>query len=171
VTAISPFASNNYLSAADFRQQDQLSDVSPGRMASTDEVALSSALDDIDRSLNTPRTLDQANDAGPHSPDELRSNINDLIAGEVKSGKLTGDQAANLQSLFNDAFESSPADLPSSNDQFGDAISSTESDASMVLQDFLKMAIDAQGSPSRYNSAGSSGATSSPAARLLNYTV
>lgn len=171
MTAISPFASSNYLSATDFRQQDQLSDVSSGRMASTDEVALSSALDDIDRSLNAPRTLDQANDAGPLSPDELRSNINDLIAGEVKSGKLTGDQATNLQSLFDNAFESSPADLPSSGDQFDDAISSTESDASMVLQDFLKMAVDAQGSQSRYNSAGSSGATSSPAARLLNYTV
>ena len=49
MTAISPFASNNYLSATDFRQQDQLSDVSSGKMSSTDEVALSSALDDIDR--------------------------------------------------------------------------------------------------------------------------
>jgi hypothetical protein len=54
-------------------------------------------LDDIDRSLvGSFITFN----AGPLSPDDAWSRINELIAADVETGKLTGDQAADLYDLF-----------------------------------------------------------------------
>src|SRR6202040_3947512 len=71
--------------------------------SSGDQGALSSALADIDSSLQTSRASDQAGGTKP-SPDGLKSKIDDLIAGEVSSGKLTSAQATELQGVFKAAF-------------------------------------------------------------------
>jgi hypothetical protein len=68
---------------------------------------LSAALTDIDFAMQASRASDQASGTRP-SPDQLKSKIDDLIAGEVSSGKLTSDQAAELQGIFKAAFANGP---------------------------------------------------------------
>src|SRR6476620_2258547 len=71
--------------------------------------ALSSALSDIDSSLQAGRASDQASGTRP-APGDLKSKIDDLINGEVSSGKLTSDQATELQGVFKTAFANGPGD-------------------------------------------------------------
>lgn len=82
--------------------QDELaSEVKAGTISSSDQSALSSALDDIDSAMKSSKPS-----AGSRpSPDEMKSKINDLIAGEVSSGKLTSDQAEELKTVFSNAFK------------------------------------------------------------------
>jgi hypothetical protein len=80
--------------------QDQLqAEVNSGAISSSDQSALSSALTDINASL-------QNGAAGGTSapPGDLKSKIDGLIANEVSSGKLTSDQASELQGVFKAAF-------------------------------------------------------------------
>lgn len=178
MAAILPLTSESYPLAQSIRQPNQLFGLREREISSADEVALSSALDDIGRSLNAAGTDGQPNNAGALSPNHLRSKISDLISDEVKNGKLTDDQATSLQSMFDDAFEGGPTDPSFSDgndeDPFGKVDFSTDSsaanDTSALLQDFLNLAAD-QESQSNYDSAGSSSAKSSPGALLLNYTA
>src|SRR5213078_1687703 len=82
-------------------------EVTSGAIATSDQDALSSALTDIDSSLQSSRASDQASGTRP-SPSDLKSKIDDLIAGEVSSGKLTSDQATELQGVFKAAFANGP---------------------------------------------------------------
>jgi hypothetical protein len=84
-----------------------LSEVNSGAISSSDKDALSAALTDIDSAMQASRASDQASGTRP-SPDELKSKIDDLIAGEVSSGKLTSDQATELQGIFKAAFANGP---------------------------------------------------------------
>jgi hypothetical protein len=77
-------------------QKELASEVAAGTISSTDQTALSSALDDIDSSLKSERSSG-AGQSRPPSPDEMKSKIDDLIAGEVSDGKLTSDQAEELK--------------------------------------------------------------------------
>ena len=79
----------------------------PARSSSSDKDALSAALTDIDSAMQASRASDQASGTRP-SPDELKSKIDDLIAGEVSSGKLTSDQATELQGIFKAGFANGP---------------------------------------------------------------
>jgi len=88
-------------------QNELLSEVNSGAISSSDKDALASALTDIDSSLQSSRASDQASGTRP-SPDDLKSKIDDLIAGEVSSGKLTSDQATELQGVFKAAFANGP---------------------------------------------------------------
>ena len=67
--------------------QDQLqAEVNSGAISSSDQSALSSALTDINASLQNGAAGDQA--GGTNSPPgDLKSKINDLISNEVSSGK------------------------------------------------------------------------------------
>jgi hypothetical protein len=136
-------------------QNELLSEVSSGTVSSSDETALSSALDDIDSSLKA----DASSNSGPPSPADMKSKIDDLISAEVKNGKLTSDQADELKNLFAKAMPHGPggpggpggpsgpegsADA-SSGDQTRDTKSaSSDSSTSTLLQDFLKLIQDAQ---------------------------
>jgi hypothetical protein len=92
-----------YLSPLDRLQNELQSEVSSGAISSTDQSALSTALDDIDQSLKADRSSgSQA--SGPPSPDQIKSKINDLINGEVQNGTLTSAQATELQNVFANAF-------------------------------------------------------------------
>jgi hypothetical protein len=72
---------------------------------------LSAALTDIDSAMQASRASDQTSGTRP-SPDQLKSKIDDLIAGEVSSGKLTSDRAAELQGIFKAAFANGPGGPP-----------------------------------------------------------
>jgi len=103
MTSITAASSNNYLSPLQQLQAELQSEVNSGAITTSDQAALSSALKDIGSSL-------QSNGAGASAsganlpPGDLKSKIDDLIAGEVTSGKLTSAQATELQGVFKAAF-------------------------------------------------------------------
>jgi hypothetical protein len=103
MTSIATAGAAGYLSPRDRLQNELLSEVSSGSISSSDQSALSSALDDIDQSLKADRTSD-SQASGPPSPDQMKSKIDDLINGEVQNGKLTSAQATELQNVFSNAF-------------------------------------------------------------------
>src|SRR5882724_866542 len=88
MTSISAASASSYQSPLQRLQDELQSEVSSGAVSSSDQDALSSALTDIDSSLQSSRASDQASGTKPSSGD-LKSKIDDLIAGEVSSGKLT----------------------------------------------------------------------------------
>ena len=103
MTSIAATGAAGYLSPRDRLQNELQSEVSSGAISSTDQSALSTALDDIDQSLKADRASgSQA--SGPPSPDQIKSKISDLINGEVQNGKLTSAQATELQNVFANAF-------------------------------------------------------------------
>src|SRR5580704_5601113 len=84
--------------------QDQLqAEVNSGAISSSDQGALSSALNDINSSLQSNPPAAPASGTSS-SPADLKSKIDSLIANEVSSGKLTSDQATELQGVFKAAF-------------------------------------------------------------------
>src|SRR5258708_39243370 len=103
MTSISAISSSNYQSPLQKLQDELQAEIKSGTISSSDQDALSSALTDIDSSLQSSRASDSAGGTRP-SPGDLKSKIDDLIAGEGSSGKLTSDQATELQGVFNAAF-------------------------------------------------------------------
>ena len=103
MTAISATSGNSYQSPLQQLQAQLQAEVNSGAVSSSDQDALSSALTDINSSLQSGGSSASAGGTKP-SPADLQSKINDLIAGEVSSGKLTGDQATELQGIFKAAF-------------------------------------------------------------------
>jgi hypothetical protein len=107
MTSISAASAQSYQSPLQKLQDELLSEVNSGAISSTDKDALASALTDIDASMQSSRASDQASGTRP-SPSDLKSKIDDLINGEVSSGKLTSDQATELQGVFKAAFANGP---------------------------------------------------------------
>jgi len=98
MTSISATSSTSYLSPLQ-KLQDQLqAEVTSGTISSSDQNALSSALTDINSSLQSSGTGNQTGTSA--SPGDLKSKIDNLIAGEVSGGKLTSAQATELQGVF-----------------------------------------------------------------------
>ena len=107
MTSISAASANTYQSPLQKLQAGLQSEVTSGAISSSDQNALSSALTEIDSSLQKSRTSDQASGTKPSSGD-LKSKIDDLINSEVSSGKLTSAQATELQGVFKTAFANGP---------------------------------------------------------------
>src|SRR5258707_6855201 len=103
MTSISAASAQSYQSPLQKLQNELLSEVNSGVIGSSDKDALSSALSDIDSSLQSSR----ASGTRP-SPVHLKSKIEDLINGEVSSGKLTSDQATEWQGVFKAGFANGP---------------------------------------------------------------
>ena len=99
MTSISAAGTNPYQSPLQKLQDELQSEVNSGAVSSSDQDALSSALSDIDSSLQAGRASDQASGTRP-VPGDLKSKIDDLMNGEVSSGKLTSDQATERQGVF-----------------------------------------------------------------------
>ncbi len=155
MTSISAASVNTYQSPLQKLQNELLSEVNSGAISSSDKDALAAALTDINSSLQSSRASDQASGTRP-SPDDLKSRIDDLIAGEVSSGKLTSDQATELQGVFKAAFANGPGGAggpggpggpggaggppPGGPPPSGDASSSddTSSSSSTSIDDILK---------------------------------
>jgi hypothetical protein len=198
MTSISALSSTSYQSPLQKLQDELQSEVNSGAISSSDQSALSSALNDIDSSLQSGQA-DASSGSTNSSPGDLKSKIDSLIANEVSSGKLTSDQATELQGVFKQAFAQGPgaAGAPGGADGAGgaghahhghgghggppptdssssttDGTSSTSS-ASDILQQFLQALQSSQSaaSPSSYSATGASdpGSSSSFSALLINY--
>jgi hypothetical protein len=192
MTSISATSSNAYLSPLQKLQDELQAEVNSGAISSSDQGALSSALTDIDSSLQS-RSADASASGANSSPGDLKSKIDGLIANEVSSGKLTSDQATELQGVFKAAFANGadgtsgpgsasgahhghhghhrgppPADGSSATDG-----TSSSSSANNILQQFLQSLQDSlsASSSSSYSATGASDPGSSPSfqALLINY--
>ena len=193
MTSISAISSSNYQSPLQKLQDELQAEINSGTIGSSDQDALSSALTDIDSSLQSSRASDSAGGTRP-SPGDLKSKIDDLIAGEVSSGKLTSDQATELQGVFKAAFANGPGGQggpggaggahgghggppPAGGASSSDSASSSSgaSSADDILQQFLQSlqeSLSASSSTS-YSATGSSStasnASSSFSALLIDY--
>jgi hypothetical protein len=198
-------ASQQLFSPQKMLQNELTSEVKAGTISSADQSALSSALDDIDKAMQSSKPS-----AGSRpSPDEMKSKINDLIAGEVSSGKLTSDQADELKNVFSNAFKGGPggaggpppgaggaggaggskssedtdpadsngdgtvsaieqAAYDAANPASSDSASSSDSDVTKLLQNFLDSLKESQSKNSTYGGTGSSLA-SKLEALIVNY--
>jgi hypothetical protein len=174
MTSISAASAGNYQSPLQKLQQELQSEVSDGTISSSDQSALTTALQDIDNSLQQSRSSDQSSGTRP-SRDGLKSKIDDLISTEVSNGTLTSDQATELKGVFQSAFAKGPRGAggpppgpPPSDDGSSDSSSSTDSTSSSstesstakILEQFLQALQQSQSSSSS-SSYGASGTTSS----------
>jgi hypothetical protein len=160
-------------------QNELQSEVSSGAVSANDQDALSAALDDIDSTLRSQRP--QPGSARP-SPDEMKSKIDDLIAGEVQNGKLTSDQAEELKNVFAKAFSHGPGGAggphggpggpggPGAPGGTGDASASSDSSDQLnqILSDFLKSIQQSLSKSSTYDASGDTGSVSI-SALVMNY--
>jgi hypothetical protein len=190
MTSISAASTNSYQSPLQKLQDELLSEVNSGAISSSDKDALSTALTDIDSAMQASRASDQASGTRP-SPDQLKSKIDDLIAGEVSSGKLTSDQATELQGVFKAAFANGPGGAggpggpggaggppPGGPPPSGDASSSDDtSSSSTSIDDILKQFLQSlqeslsASSSTSYGATGttSSSSSASSSALLIDY--
>ena len=193
MTSISAASINTYQSPLQKLQDELLSEVNSGAISSSDKDALSAALTDIDSAMQASRASDQASGTRP-SPGELKSKIDDLIAGEVSSGKLTSEQATELQGIFKAAFANGPGGAggsggpggaggpppggpggppPSDGASSSDDTSSTSSSVEDILKQFLESLQESlsASSSSSYGATGtaSSGKSVSFSALLIDY--
>ena len=107
MTSISAASAQSYQSPLQKLQNELLSEVNSGVISSSDKDVLSAALTDIDSAMQSSRASDQASGTRP-SPEEMKSKIDDLISSQVSSGKLTSEQATELQGVFKAAFANGP---------------------------------------------------------------
>jgi len=167
-------------SPLDLLQNELSSEVSAGTISASDQSALSTALDSIDASLKSEHGAGQSSGARP-SHDDIKSKITDLINAQVQNGTLTGDQATELQNVFQNAFANGPGGRggPDSGaggpggpggpgspggpdgDPDGDgssttssSTSSTASDISKLLNDFLDSLQNSTNQPNSYDGTG-----------------
>ena len=191
MTSISAASTNTYQSPLQKLQDELQSEVNSGAISSSDKDALSAALTDIDSAMQASRASDQAGGTRP-APGELKSKIDDLIAGEVSSGKLTSDQATELQGIFKAAFANGPGGSrgaggaggpppgggpggppPSDEASSSDDTSSTSTSVDDILKQFLESLQEqmSASSSSSYSATGtaSSGKSVSFSALLIDY--
>jgi hypothetical protein len=191
MTSISAASIHSFQSPLQRLQDEPQSEVKSGAISSSDQDALAAALTDIDTAIQAGRTSDEASGTRP-SPGDLKSKIDDLINGEVSSGKLTSDQATELQGIFKAAFAHGPggaggpggpggAGGPPPGPPPSDGVSSTDSSDSSsgtssindILQQFLKaLRQSLSESSTSYGSTGNastSGSSGSFTALLIDY--
>lgn len=195
MTSISAISANTYQSPLQRLQDELQSEVSAGTISSSDQTALSSALTDIDAAMQASRSTDQSSGTRP-SPEDLKSKIDSLIAGEVSSGKLTSDQATELQGVFKSAFANGPGGAggpggpggaggpppgpPPSDGASGSSTTSTSSSGSSsssdstysaddLLKEFLQLLQNSLSSSTSYSATGTSDSSSSLSALLIDY--
>jgi hypothetical protein len=178
MTSISAASAQTYQSPLQKLQDELLSEVKSGAIKSSDQDALSAAL--IDSAMQASR----GSGTRP-SPDGLKSKIDDLIASEVSSGKLTSDQATELQGIFKAAFANGPggAGGPPPGGRGGpppaDGASSTDDSSSSTtsIDDILKQFLQSlqeslsTSSSTSYGATGTSSSSSSASfsALLIDY--
>ncbi|WP_426528261.1 hypothetical protein [Bradyrhizobium sp. McL0615] len=184
MTSISAASAQTYQSPLQKLQDELQSEVNSGAISSSDKDALSAALTDIDSAMQASRASDQASGTRPSHAD-LKSKIDDLISGEVSSGKLTSDQATELQGVFKAAFAKGPGGAggphgaggppPGGPPPSGDASSSddTSSSSSTSIDDILKQFLQSlqeslsASSSTSYGAAGTTSSSSNSFSALL----
>ncbi|GEO99018.1 hypothetical protein [Methylobacterium haplocladii] len=168
------------------------SQVSAGKISSTDETALDSAVESIDSALSSGSGRSSA--SAKLGPSDMKSRIDDLISQQVGSGTLTSDQAETLKQVFAQGSEGHggkgghgevgrsggpppgppPADDTAPSDPFADPSTSasgstTGQSAGDILASFMKQLQSAQNQPSGYGANATSGGSRSASALLLNF--
>jgi hypothetical protein len=169
--SISAASARTYQSPLQKLQDELLSEVKSGAIKSSDKDALASALTDIDSAMQASRASGQASGTRP-SPADMKSKIDELIAGEVSSGKLTSDQATELQGIFKAAFANGPGGTggpggargaggppPADDASSSDDSSSSSTSIDDVLKQFLQ-SLQESLSASSSTSYGATGTTS-----------
>jgi hypothetical protein len=190
MTSISAASAQTYQSPLQKLQDELLSEVKSGTISSSDKDALSAALTDIDSSMQSSRASDQASGTRP-SPSDLKSKIDDLINGEVSSGKLTSDQATELQGIFKAAFANGPGGAggghggpggpggaggpppgppPSDGASSSDDSSSSTTSADDILKQFLQ-SLQEQLSASSSTSYGATGSSSTSSSSSSSFSA
>jgi len=160
-------------------QTELSSEVSADTISASDQSALSTALDSIDASLKSEHGAGQSSGARP-SHDDIKSKITDLINAQVQNGTLTGDQATELQKVFQNAFANGPGgpggpgsgaggpggpggpagpggpggDPDGDGSSMSSSTSSTASDISKLLNDFLDSLQNSTNQPNSYDGTG-----------------
>src|ERR1700761_5266125 len=115
MTSISAASSGSYQSPLQLLQAELQSEVNSGAVSSSDQSALSSALTDINSALQGGGANSSSGSGSPPAnPGDIKSKIDGLIANEVSSGKLTSQQATELQGVFQNAFAGGPNSASSS---------------------------------------------------------
>lgn len=145
-------------SPRDRLQSELQSAIQSGEIASTDESALSTALDTIDSTLRAERASGGRRTAPP-SPDEMKEKIGGLIDAQVEAGTLTEEQASALEEVFADAFAKGPGGPPPPPSEEGTGtggVSATGSTGTDQLADLLKQLQQALKSGTDYGADGSS---------------
>src|SRR3954451_11744639 len=172
MTSISA-SSRNGFSPLDLLKQELPKEVSAGKVGATDQTTLSSALDDIDSALKggSSGTSASKGSSTPPSHAEMQSKIDDLIQGEVDSGKLSSDQAGELKNVFASAFSGGPGGArgaggppppPPSDESSDTSSSSSSSSTASDVEELLKKLLDSlQSSNSKTSSYGANGTSSS----------
>lgn len=193
MTSISAANNSAYQSPLQRLQDELQSEVSSGAISSSDQDALSSALTDIDSSLQAGQSSSGTGGTRP-SPGDIQSKITDLISSEVSGGKLTSDQAAELQKVFSNTFASGSPGGPDGAGAPGGVggapragghhhgghggaksassadDSSSTTDASDLLQQFLQSLKDSQSSSATgYDASGDSSGSNTASALLVDY--
>jgi hypothetical protein len=180
------------------RLQDTLeTQAANGTVKSDDVQALSAALDDIDAAMTQGRGASGASRGQRPSPTEMTDKINGLIDDQVKSGKLTSDQAEELKGVFADAMPSGgpgggrgpggpggaggppPGGPPPGGgpggacgaEQSSDSSSSSDSSDQLadLLADFLKMVQESQSKSQTYGANGTSSNQISSVSLVVNF--
>ncbi|TYO63487.1 hypothetical protein FXV83_27285 [Bradyrhizobium hipponense] len=187
MTSISAASAGNHQSPLQRLQQQLQSEVSAGTVSSSDQSALSTALNDIDTALQQSRSSNRSSGTRP-SKDDMTSKIDDLISKEVSNGTLSSDQADQLKGVFQSAFANGPGgtagaggpppapppDDSSSDSASTDTTTSTSSGSTTaeILQQFLQALQQSQSSVSPYGANGSatnSSGSSNFLALLIDY--
>jgi hypothetical protein len=175
MTSISAASINTYQSPLQKLQNELQSEINSGAISSSDQDALSAALTDIDSAMQAGRASDQAGGTRP-SPGDVKSKIDDLIESQVSAGKLTSDQATELQGIFEAAFAAGPGGArgaggpppgggpggppPSDGASSSDDTSSSSTSLEDILKQFLE-SLQEQMSASSSSSYSATGTTSS----------
>lgn len=123
-------------------QKNLVSEISSGKINSSDQDALSSALQTIDDSMRSSRS------SGKPSPGEGKAKVEGMIDDMLSSGKLTDSQATELKQLFEDTFAGGPGGVqgkngpppppPPSNEESEDSATSV-TDAAASTEDLMQM--------------------------------
>lgn len=152
MTSISSSGMFQRMSPRDMLQKELVSEVSSGAISAEDQDALSSALDSIDATFKSERSVIGGK---PPSPDEMKSKIDDLIAGQVESGALTSAQAEELKEVFANAMPQGgrggpggPGGPRGAGGVSADEESNSETDVGDLISDFIKLLQEAKGSKS-----------------------
>jgi hypothetical protein len=181
MTSISATSNPSYQTPLQKLQAELQSEVNSGTISSSDQTALSSALTDIDASLQSSRASDSTSGTKP-SPDDLKSKIDNLIAGEVSSGKLTSDQATELKGVFKAAFANGPggahgnhggpppSDSSASSSTDSSSSSGSTSSVADILQQFLQ-SLQSSLSSSSSTSYGATGNTSTASTSSSSFSA
>jgi polyhydroxyalkanoate synthesis regulator phasin len=158
--------------------------VTAGSVKSSDQSALSSAIDDIGSAMKAsgPPT------AGT-SPTTMKTKVDGLVDQEVTDGKLTADQATELKSVFaqaaskmghhggpppsddSDDYSNNPLNLNAMSTTSGTSSADTTKTAIDQLMAFLQKLEQSVSSSSTYGSKGTSSASSSTSSSMLIDTL